>query len=951
MLKKLTLRWLVLLLAALPLLGVLADESSAATSRVAVIGELKGTVKVKKAGGSKEFTAFARMSLNEGDILKTEKGASATLQFANGTSEDDRMTVGENSTITFSKLSNRSGTQTKVSMLKGSAWVEVKSIESSNDQFQLETPTAVMGVRGTHFLATVNPVTGQTTAVAASGIVNVSGGSGPSGPSLNVYPSQQITVFPGDTGSSFPAHPSAGQIEDFIEQASPEVIRRILQNIAEIQAENEQLKQRMQQNADNGSDLLTHNGPVNDMEQLQRFLENLNHFVGNIAKNAVEQGKVSREETQRLIDEANRKIPNPNDRIDLDNVKPFDPTSGMDPELEKAKRKAQEAMERREQQAKQQQENQDRLASMIQQLEQQRQEQEAANRRKLEEAKENAARKWQEQTSPPASTGGGSGGGNPGGSPGSGNPGGNPGTPEASRLLSLKITIAGEEPRTYEPPSTNITLDAPYRADSVTVSASGSTGSSIEIAGTRLQGITGSKEVALNVGPNEILVKVKETGKSETTYMLTIIRGEQPEEFYGVKYWDQHLTKWVELVEFPEDPAQFELPQLPIHASMLWISPKWSADRDITEVNLFEGFDPVPFDPVSGGFMIDLNGLWLREVLLEIHLEDESEPVTGYIVKKDTPEGIAWWNLLDPYAGLHPVGYNLFSAVIPYFQPSDFLLEIGLEDTVEYVEVAYPGGQPSGRLYPQTEQQPSVSYAVYGMNALEGPLTVEIHYVNDVPPSIQQIWVFGEQSEEGQPFVIKEDDATLEVEYMQDYYQYELVVDLYHVPERLTISTEPLSGKFLQSVTYGDAVYLTYSNQLAQVQLDSALAKGPLDIRVMNRAGWPEYYTIHLNYLPGNIQFFKYSFGQIGERPALRAIENGVPHYDIPAFSSSLQLEVKLAEQAEIRIVGEQEIEGREEQMSYFFTLEYPEGETLFVLVDGNDQPIAKFTVQYGTSI
>jgi len=61
--RKLIINLMAALLIALPLLVVLADDASAATSRVAVIKEFKGTVKVKKSGGSKEFTAFAKNEL------------------------------------------------------------------------------------------------------------------------------------------------------------------------------------------------------------------------------------------------------------------------------------------------------------------------------------------------------------------------------------------------------------------------------------------------------------------------------------------------------------------------------------------------------------------------------------------------------------------------------------------------------------------------------------------------------------------------------------------------------------------------------------------------------------------------------------------------------------------------------------------------------------------------
>jgi hypothetical protein len=49
--KRLTIQMLAFLLSALPLLGVYAKDISAASSRVAVIKELKGTVKLMVAAG------------------------------------------------------------------------------------------------------------------------------------------------------------------------------------------------------------------------------------------------------------------------------------------------------------------------------------------------------------------------------------------------------------------------------------------------------------------------------------------------------------------------------------------------------------------------------------------------------------------------------------------------------------------------------------------------------------------------------------------------------------------------------------------------------------------------------------------------------------------------------------------------------------------------------------
>jgi len=236
-------RLMVLLLVVVPFLGVWANESSAASTRVAVIKELKGTVKVKKAGGSKEFTAFAKMSLNEGDVLSVGSDGSAVLQFANGTSEDDKMTVGDNTKLSFSKLSNKKGTTTKVSMWSGSAWVDVKSIASKDDQFTLETPTAVMGVRGTHFMTTVNPVTGSTQLSVAGGIVSmtppVPKGTAVPPPQL-IYPSQSILTLPGGTGGP-KIDPAPVDPSTLVDQAGPALIEAMLKASIEIQQENARL--------------------------------------------------------------------------------------------------------------------------------------------------------------------------------------------------------------------------------------------------------------------------------------------------------------------------------------------------------------------------------------------------------------------------------------------------------------------------------------------------------------------------------------------------------------------------------------------------------------------------------------------------------------------------------------------------------------------------------------
>jgi len=411
-LRQLSIRLLVLLLAVLPLLGAFAGgASAAATSRVAVIKELKGTVKVKKAGGTREFTAFAKMSLNEGDILTTGKDAHAELQFANGTSEDDRMTVAANTSLSFSRLTDRGGTRTKVSMLKGSAWVDVKSIATKEDEFRLETPTSIMGVRGTHFLASVNPVTGETLLSVLSGVVRASGMTGTdydaerkalqNGKFVNVYPAQQISLFPPTAqGPAQPAHPSVAQVADIVQQMPANTIGKIIEAFADIQRENEELKKKMLQSLSAGdtSNLpRTQDGPVNSQEELDRIAQNIDNLIGNIAKEALNQNKIDNAKLQALIDEANKKIQDPAKQLDLSKTKPLQPDSKPDPELEKAKQAAKAAEEKYKAEQQRQEELRQKQAALVAKLEAEKKALDEANKKAEQAAREKAAEKLKAQ--------------------------------------------------------------------------------------------------------------------------------------------------------------------------------------------------------------------------------------------------------------------------------------------------------------------------------------------------------------------------------------------------------------------------------------------------------------------------------------------------------------------------------------------------------------------------
>jgi len=288
MLRRGFLHLMAFLLAFAPFMGSFANEADAATSRVAIIQSLSGTVEVQKSGGNKKFQAFAKMSLNEGDILSTGANSSAVLQFGNGNSADDKMTVSANTKLTFSKLSDRGGTRTKVSMFNGSAWVDVKSISSKNDEFTLETPTAIMGVRGTHLFAIVDPLTGATRLAVAAGVVNA---QLPNGNSIDVKPGDNALILNNeeDSGEIIIA---PADLDALMAQSTPDIVQAIIEASALIAQENlEKLDDYFAQ-----EDLAD--------SELGRLKSNVENLLGAIVDAAVRTGKITQDRVNELIEEA-----------------------------------------------------------------------------------------------------------------------------------------------------------------------------------------------------------------------------------------------------------------------------------------------------------------------------------------------------------------------------------------------------------------------------------------------------------------------------------------------------------------------------------------------------------------------------------------------------------------------------------------------------------------------
>lgn len=123
---------------------------SAANNDVfAKITKIEGSVSIKRRRGTKTFKATKGMKLVQGDMLYTSKNSNVALTFSNG----NQSVLGENSSLTFDELKKLPHDKNSVSMNlnKGSIFSNVKKKLTNAEKFEIKTPNAVAGVRGTKF--------------------------------------------------------------------------------------------------------------------------------------------------------------------------------------------------------------------------------------------------------------------------------------------------------------------------------------------------------------------------------------------------------------------------------------------------------------------------------------------------------------------------------------------------------------------------------------------------------------------------------------------------------------------------------------------------------------------------------------------------------------------------------------------------------------------------------
>lgn len=148
---------------AIVLVGIFSMGAYAADSGLkAKIISIKGDVKVDPKGSGSWLAAEVDMELNQGAIIKTGAGSSANLAF--DTAMLNVLNIEENTTLSVDILSEA---LSRVGLSNGNILAKLEGLKKGST-FQVKTPTAICGARGTVWAMQVSPRGTTVQALAAS---------------------------------------------------------------------------------------------------------------------------------------------------------------------------------------------------------------------------------------------------------------------------------------------------------------------------------------------------------------------------------------------------------------------------------------------------------------------------------------------------------------------------------------------------------------------------------------------------------------------------------------------------------------------------------------------------------------------------------------------------------------------------------------------------------------
>ncbi|MDD3349553.1 MAG: FecR domain-containing protein [Eubacteriales bacterium] len=128
---------------------------AAAKERTAVVVDFAGEVSIMKSGGEKVYAAKKEMKVKHGDRIITGKDSWITIEVDG----DKTIKVGAKSYVSLEELTyEKEAEKTSVKVVKGNVFVNIKKKLKGDDEFEVKTPNAAMGARGTKFLVSYKEV-------------------------------------------------------------------------------------------------------------------------------------------------------------------------------------------------------------------------------------------------------------------------------------------------------------------------------------------------------------------------------------------------------------------------------------------------------------------------------------------------------------------------------------------------------------------------------------------------------------------------------------------------------------------------------------------------------------------------------------------------------------------------------------------------------------------------
>lgn len=163
-------RWLVLVLALVCLIG--GSGRASAQEQVGVVEAVEGQAEVLHAGASAWMPLSAQAPVLVGDQLRTRAAAKLRVVLR----EDSVLQVGPSSQLEITEQLLAPTTISRFQLLFGTLRAIVTERYSQlRGRFEVETPTAIAGVRGTIFIARYDPAQEETLVVGIEQVTRVRG--------------------------------------------------------------------------------------------------------------------------------------------------------------------------------------------------------------------------------------------------------------------------------------------------------------------------------------------------------------------------------------------------------------------------------------------------------------------------------------------------------------------------------------------------------------------------------------------------------------------------------------------------------------------------------------------------------------------------------------------------------------------------------------------------------